>query len=321
MTTQTNETTADSRSTRYDLRDCKTTSDVLAKANLSYRVRLAPAYYINTVTGKQEKIETGHQSVIREDTGEAIAVVGSRYCPIQTTDFLEALNPVVESGLLKFVSALSVDNGRSVVVEAQLPEPIVLKAPNGKEDVLLRRVLYRNTYDGTRPQALQDYLLRQWCKNGATHMLGMTSHIIRHTASAEGKFGQVLKAVDASLKRFETVATNAKMLSAAPFTIKQMTEVADRLFPTAPGKEPTTRTEKARAALVELFHNGQGTFGKTAWDALNAVTEWNTHQRPVRGDANKDVARLRSLWDGLDQSRPGYDAVCDLAGVKQVDAA
>jgi phage/plasmid-like protein (TIGR03299 family) len=308
MTTQTATQTSE-RAIRTDIRDCKTTGEVLEKAGLNYNVDLAPLFSANPRTGQMVKVDTGHRSVIRRDTGETIAVVGSRYTPIQTADFMARLAPIVDAGTLKFVSALSIDSGRAIVIEAQLPKPIVVKAPNGKEDVLLRRLLYNNTYDGTKPMTLSDSMLRQWCTNGATSILGMESYSLRHTSSSEYKAKEIVEAVGASLTRFQNVEANVRRLLATPFTMKQMLGVADRLYPVAEGAEVPTKTGNARDAIVNLFGNGQGTFGRSAWDAVNAITEWNTHHRPVRGDENKELARLRATWMGLDQTRSGYDAV------------
>ncbi len=309
MTTQTEAPSSESRATRYDISDCRTTRDVLEKAGLNYTVALTPLTHTNPRTGRPERVETGHRAVVREDTGEAIAVVGSRYTPIQTVDFLTRLQPVLDTGTLKLRSALSIDSGRAVIIEAQLPKPIVVKAPGGKDDVLLRRVLYSNTYDGTQPMTLKDYMLRQWCTNGATHILGMESYTLRHTSSAEFKAKQMASAVEASLNRFQLVEATVRRFLATPFSAKQMERVAARLYPVPDGSDVPTKTANAREALQGLFRAGQGTFGRTAWDAVNAVTEWNTHHRPVRGDENKELARLRATWLGLDQTRPGFEAV------------
>ena len=40
--------------------------------------------------------------------------------------------------------------------------------------------------------------------------------------------------------------------------------------------ESTKRAHK-RERIVELFESGQGNVGETRWDALNAITEYETH--------------------------------------------
>lgn len=302
--------------TRTDLRNCRDSHDVLDAAGLNYKVSLEPIYAAN-LKGEMGRIETGHRAVVRNDTGETIAIVGSRYTPTQTSDFVGQLDALVREGALRYVSAMSVDHGRVVVLELQLPQPIVLKAPNGKDDVLLRRVLYRNSYDGTQPITLADYLLRQWCTNGATHILGMESHTLRHTASVEWRIPEIAGAVASSVNRFEEVAERAKLLTRVPFTVTDMEGVAERLFPAPEESEASVRKQNLRGELIKLFSAGQGNFGRSAWDAVNAITEWNTHHRNVRGSDNeRAIARLRATFMGLDQSHNGYESIMASPAVK-----
>jgi phage/plasmid-like protein (TIGR03299 family) len=313
--------TADSataRNVRVDVRDCKTGRDVLAKAGFDFKVGLRDAYHLDR-RGNPQKVETGHRVVVREDTGQALSVVGSRFVPVQSEDFVSRLDPVVRSQHLTFVSAAFFDHGRVMVVEAQLPKPIVLRAPDGKDDVILRRVLWKNAHDGTQQVSLEDYLLRQWCTNGATRILGKESYFIRHTSSAQARMSEAAAAVQSSLVRFDVVEKNAQLLAKTPFAAKQMERVAARMYPSPRAEEDVMlRTKTQRAELVALFKEpGRGTFGRTAWDAVNALTAWGTHERRVRDAEGKELSRLRSMWLGNHQVRAGYAYVLEEAGVRE----
>ena len=54
-----------------------------------------------------------------------------------------------------------------------------------------------------------------------------------------------------------------------------MVKLTDELIPVT-DKDSTKRINK-REKLVELFTNGRGNVGESKWDALNAVTEYETH--------------------------------------------
>ena len=78
----------------------------------------------------------------------------------------------------------------------------------------------------------------------------------------------------------------------------------ENLVPIAEDK-PNTRRENVRDKLTELFQSGAGTeipgVRGTAWGALQAVTEYNTHWRGTRGaktDVEKQPSRLQSTWMG-----------------------
>lgn len=301
---------------KFDVSECKTAKEVLSKTGFDFRVALVPASYVNPITKKVEATPS-NRVVVRTDTGEALAVVGERYTPVQAEDFLGRLDPVIKDHRLKFKSAALFDRGRVMVVEAELPNPIRLPAPNGKkDDVLLRRVLWRNSHDGTQQVNLQDFLLRQWCTNGATHILGMSSTAVRHTAAAEAKLTAASDAVARSISRFNLVEKQAQRLIKTPFTEQQMERVAARLYPGGDADETSARTLNARAALLELYRNGQGTFGRSAWDAVNALTEWSTHHRPVRQGPSSELSRLRTMWTVGDiRVREGYNAILEEAHV------
>lgn len=299
---------------KIDVSDCRSSADVLAKTGFGFKVGLVPAKYLNPLTKKVEDTPAS-RVVVRLDTGDSLAVVGERYVPVQADDFMSRLDPVIKERKLKYKSAAVFDKGRVMVVEAELPEPIRLPAPNGKEDVLLRRVLWRNSHDGTQQVNLQDFLLRQWCSNGATHILGMSSTSVRHTSSAEGKLEQASHAIAKAIQRFTGVEKQVRRLAATPFTDAMMERVTEKLYPGGDKEDPSSRTLNARASLVELFRNGQGTFGRSAWDAVNALTEWSTHHRPVRQGPSADLSRVRTMWTVGDiRVREGYEAVLEAAG-------
>ena len=54
-----------------------------------------------------------------------------------------------------------------------------------------------------------------------------------------------------------------------------MVKLTGELIPVT-DKDSTKRINK-REKLVELFTNGRGNVGESKWDALNAVTEYETH--------------------------------------------
>lgn len=299
--------------TRIDLRSCKTVTEVAEKAHLNYRVTLQPVYVRNPVTTTIEEIRSGQQAVVREDTGEALSIVGSKYTPVQTMDFLERFAPAVGAASLRFVSCMSVDGGRAVILEAELPEPLVVKVPGQKDDVLRRRLLYTNSFDGSTELILNDYLLRQICTNGATMMLGMEAHSFRHTASVTEASSAVIVAVSDSNARFAKVGERAGLYAATKFTAAQMRRVAEAMYPST-SDDPSSRLVSIREDLVKLFSNGRGNHGQNAWDALNAVTEWDSHHRNVRG-SNKELSRLKATFLGLGHAARGIEAVNEIAGI------
>lgn len=162
--------------------------------------------------------------------------------------------------------------------------------------------------DRTDPQRL-----RQICTNGATMMLGMEAHSFRHTASVTEASSAVIVAVSDSNARFAKVGERAGLYAATKFTAAQMRRVAEAMYPST-SDDPSSRLVSIREDLVKLFSNGRGNHGQNAWDALNAVTEWDSHHRNVRG-SNKELSRLKATFLGLGHAARGIEAVNEIAGI------
>jgi phage/plasmid-like protein (TIGR03299 family) len=299
---------------RIDVRGARSAAELLQLAgpDFSFAVEMRPA--LVRVNDGAEYIEAPAQVVVRVDTQEAISVVGKRYEPAQVQAFVGPLDELLRDGQLQAVSATTFDRGLHRAIELQLPKPIVLPGPNGTEDVLLRRVVWRDTLDGTARLQLADTLMRRWCSNGAAHIIGMQAAAYRHTAKQMLEAANILDGIEASMRRFELVEANAQRLLATSFAAAQMAQVAERLYPADETGEVTSRSEKARVELLRLFGAGTGTFGATAWDALNAATEWATHQRPVR-NGQPALARLKSIWLGDSQVQAASKAIIELSGL------
>ena len=67
----------------------------------------------------------------------------------------------------------------------------------------------------------------------------------------------------------------ANKLRAELFTRDNMTELTEQLIPLT--ENDSTKRVNKREQLIELFTNGRGNVGESKWDALNAVTEYETH--------------------------------------------
>ena len=308
---------------RVDLRGITNVQDAALAAGIHYEVALEP------LNARGMQVDTGHRAVVRQDTGVTIGVVGARYQPVQNSAFLAPLQPLLDAGVLALQEAYEYDGGRVTIVKARLPEPMVLPAlGQGRwrhdgtftgDDVIFREILWTNSYDGSRQVSLKDSMLREWCTNTATQVMGMSSWGFRHTRQATIEVGNVTAAVQASVMRFAQVADRARLMASTPFYYEQMRRVAGYLYPlpTDPDVSPT-RALKAHEAILGEFANLQrGTFGRTAWDAVNALTAYASHERTTRAAGrDEDLARLKSIFVGGNvMVTSGYKAICAEAGI------
>tara|TARA_R100001079_G_C4369453_1_gene118426 strand:- start:413 stop:664 length:252 start_codon:yes stop_codon:yes gene_type:complete len=74
-----------------------------------------------------------------------------------------------------------------------------------------------------------------------------------------------------------------------------MVKLTQKLIPVE--AEESTRRVNKRERIVELFESGRGNCGETRWDALNALTEYETHNgkqsaaKFIRNMTNSNLSR------------------------------
>src|SRR5687767_6996245 len=94
-----------------------TAAEVIEAAGLSWKVELVPAY-------AEGQPIAGSRAVIRTDRREPIAVVGSRYAPVQNTDAFAFFDELVGAGKAVYETAGAIDRGRRIWLQARLPEDV-----------------------------------------------------------------------------------------------------------------------------------------------------------------------------------------------------
>lgn len=308
------------RHSHYAIESAGSVAELLQAAgpDFAFEVETRPALYRTDErqsdgAGAPDVAKAPAQVVVRRDTGEALAVVGPRYVPAQVRSFLAPLDPYIRDGSLRPVAAYSFDRGLTQVVELELQGAIELPGMDGLVDKLRRRLLWKNSHDGSGALSLADELVRLICTNGLTENLGLSHATFRHTRLAIGEALDLGEAFARSQDRFATFERKAHALLETPFSRPQMDEVAERIWPAGEEGEVSDAAEKARAHLAHLFTHGVGNSGVNAWDAVNAVTEYTTHHRPVRSGVT--LSRLKSLWFGDGLAKRASDAVLEVAGI------
>ncbi len=95
------------------------------------------------------------------------------------------------------------------------------------------------------------------------------------------------------------------------------------LLPIAEDGLDHSRTLQSRAKLMELFETGVGVTASirgTGWAAVNAVTEFYDHHRPMRGAQGQSAAerRLESQWlgTGAAKKEAGLTAITQAVGIQ-----
>lgn len=277
-----------------------TVEEAIKEAGLDYTVSLHP---LRTESGLDVPMS---QAVIRNDTQEALGVVGNRYHPLQNELAASVLENVIGKDKAVFEAGGTLRSGAVAFLVLKLTKDIVLPG----DDVIERRFLFYTTHDGTGMTRVQSLPFRMFCANQLNVALAKgkkagNSLALRHTPSIEWRLKdaeKILKFEENFYSRFEEMA---RRMLAVKFSMKQMKEFAEQVFPTQEGKAPSPQTMRARDQIIELYEEGQGQKGNrhalgTVWAAFNSVTEYVDHYRGTRvADSDlRDERKTESVWFG-----------------------
>jgi len=102
---------------------------------------------------------------------------------------------------------------------------------------------------------------------------------LRHSFSFDESVGGLISKIESNINIVKTFNKTVEMLQGKKFNEDQMRQLVQRLILSRNNKEDSTKLLGKRESIVERFSRGIGNEGKTMWDALNAVTEYESHRK------------------------------------------
>jgi phage/plasmid-like protein (TIGR03299 family) len=253
-----------------------------AVPELAGTVEKVPLY---TPDGLKVPHAYGTIRTLPDGTRQALGTVGERYRVVQDSRALEVLRPLAERGQLR--------NFTSGVWQAQswlYGESGRFAADIVPGDTIEARALVGNSHDGSIAWSFGFPGNRVVCQN--TFHFALSSRLskllkVRHTAGANEIVSQVAAAVEAFGTEFVESADKFRYLASVKCSDEQLREYTDYVF--RPSKWADTSDEdqeienegRVYARVLENYQAGAGSeYARgTWWGALNAVTEYTTHQR------------------------------------------
>ena len=210
-------------------------------------------------------------SLQRSDTHENLGIVRSNYRPIQMEEMIDVLDTASEEvGGIDHVAYSEYKSGRAVIIQSKLQEQ--LNVDGDIVDPYFYTVI-DNSGGGANKTIPSSLRIR--CTN-ALHLINCAlSARGLHNATFDQKVHDMIDGIVHSVESARNFENTMKSLKSQKFTMNQMVEFTERLIPIKEkdSKQRVTKREK----LVGLFSNGMGNVGESRWDALNAVTEYETH--------------------------------------------
>ncbi len=227
-----------------------------------------------------------------------LGMVSSRYRPIQLDEMLSVLDGAFKANDVVPNGWTMAWNGRKVIIRSELnSNALDFDDAQDPYETYLYTVI-DNTGKGTNK--FIPSTIRAACTNvmHAVIRQGM-KFMLYHSSSFDEKVALTAANVHNTLTQFRLFGNSVKRLRNVQYSLDQMQRFAAGLIP---GK--TLRVERKQATLVDLFKNGRGAEGKTKYDALCAVTEYDTHFRTKR--PSTVIGHIRGLDGYTSMTRKAY---------------
>ena len=270
--------------------------------------------------GLVRKLECDRYAIIRQDTGDVLGTVGSRYEIVPNEACFDFLDAVIGPDGARYETAGALGKGEQVWLLAKFPESAEV-APG---DTLERYIMFATSHDGSMAIRCFPTTVRVVCQN--TYRAALRGHrggiSMRHTANIKQNIKAAQEALGLASAACDAFADTARHLASKPMpkpvdffhlvlddvvdvtvanqavtkagidggqvldAIMSLADVDERLR----SQERFDQAKERRAELLDDIVtryesercNGSPAIAGSAWAAVNAVSEFADHSPLVR---------------------------------------
>ena len=254
----------------------------------------------------------------RSDTGDVLGVVGKDWRPIQNSflvEIAESLGQASEEVKPVIETAGSLRGGK--IVWAMITTGEREFAGSAHKSYLL----LTNGHDGSRAVRGTMTDVRVVCNNTLSYAETASSQLfVRHSKNVSVRLQDAIEMLGWASDTTRATFALYRALHEAPLCVDEVAYGFRLLTPKyCNWTEDSPLIPEAVDQMVHLFRNGAGNEGKTAFDAVNAVTDWVDHHRRF-ADGN-DVGERRFLYTtsgmGASMKRGSVSMFSRMVGVAQ----
>lgn len=241
----------------------------------------------------------------RSDTGEPLGIVGKNYSIVQNREAFSFLDSLIDSGEVRYESAGALKGGKIVWMLAQLPG--VQSVVDG--DDIVPFVLLTHAHDGTMRITVTPTAVRVVCWN--TLSLAIGSKKTRHVGVVADKLTDIREFITEAYGGFSGWMEKARQMAKRKVEKEEVNTFLREVF----GEKTSTRQKNTMKQIIDNLFNERncldGKIKMTAWGLLNAVTEYNDHQKVVHGakandpESQRMVAEQRFMNSFMDDTVKG----------------
>jgi len=217
-------------------------------------------------------------SLMREDTRDHIGVCRGSYRPIQMNEMLDVLDTATNQvGGISHLGYTIAGNGKRVVIQSKLNDQLNLSGD--LIDGMFYTVIDNS---GMNSNKIVPSTRRIVCDN-QLHIVqreagAKKSRGVRHSFTFDDNVNDIVRKFKTNISIINSFKTVVEKLQSETFTEDQMRHLIEKLLPTSKGNL-STKMQNKHEDIFNRFMRGIGNTGSTRWDALNAVTEYESSKK------------------------------------------
>lgn len=274
------------RQTRFDAgaNEARDVRAALATAGLNWTTTLEPVYLEDqNALGGIRPID-GVKAVVRSDNKACFGTVGGQFTPVHNDAALGWIQPLLDSGDARLISAGHVKGGARVYVQAQLTGSEADVTPG---DTIFSSVNFATGHDGSLTVSAGYSSIRVVCQNTMAGMIASLAIKLRHTSKVhealEAARLEFMRQREATKNGAETFRRFARKSMSDRNLARYIREVLS-----AGAGDDTSKVVRGVEDVFRAAHEAPGATPGTLWGGLNAVTYWATHERGRSEDGRMD---------------------------------
>jgi phage/plasmid-like protein (TIGR03299 family) len=285
--------------------DAMTPQEALDAAGTGYIVEGAPLFAIinDEAVEVQDRVAN-----YRTDTGAILGIVSTEYPIIQNITPMQILMAIAQTGQAGIVSHAALGKGERLFAVLDLKRLTDLRVP-GDPSRIDAFMVAQWWHDGTGALSFGPSAVRVDCQNMANAQMAYAEGkglLVRipHVGNLDAKIEEARRVLGFAEQR---VADFVDMLGVlATIKIPQPEEAwlggwLEKVVPIPPEMERPLARRATREAITRLYFESETLIGvpHTAYRALQAVTEYADHYRPVRV-SDRELVPARRFTSSVD---------------------
>ena len=287
------------------VQEAPTSADALRLAGLDWDVLQNPVFM-------ESGIEIpGFKANVRSSDNSVLGIVTDRYKIVQNSEAFAFTDSLINEGDVKYETAGSLRNGKTVWLLARLPETNILG------DKFNPYLCFTNSHDGSGAVKVCATPVRVVCNNTLNMALAGASRCwsTKHIGDIQSKLEEARHTLALADRYMNSLTTEADILANSKISEDEIHKILDELFPV--GENDTDRkkanAENAKNEIMICYMAPDiAKFVGTKYGFLNAVSDWCGHAAPAR---NTSTYRENN-WGRIMDGHPIFDkayALCKVA--------